>query len=132
MAGGRPSVVTDDVLRKLEESFLLGCTDEEACLSADIGTTALYEYQKKNPAFAERKLELKKNPVHKARKVMLDLMSSDDESVKMKAATDTLNRYDGKPKERMELTGENGGSIKTDNTFTVQFVGMDEVDKIEK
>lgn len=61
MAGGRPTVVTEEVLRKLEEAFSYGCTDLEACLHANIGKSTLYDYQEANPAFAERKQELKEN-----------------------------------------------------------------------
>lgn len=71
MKGGRPTVITEEVLRKLEEAFAMGCTDIEACLYADISKTALYEYQEKNPYFAERKAELKENPVLKARTTII-------------------------------------------------------------
>lgn len=59
--------MTDEALRKLEEAFALGCTDIEACLYANISKTALYDYQKEHPEFAERKEELKEHPVLKAR-----------------------------------------------------------------
>ena len=52
---GRPTVMTVQVLRKLENAFKIGCTDREAVIHADISSTALYEYCKKNPAFAEQK-----------------------------------------------------------------------------
>ena len=56
---GRPTVITEDVLRKLEIAFSLGATDKVACTIANIAPTTLYEYQIKNPDFAERKQELK-------------------------------------------------------------------------
>lgn len=64
---GRPTVMTEEVLRKLEYAFMRGLTDIEACLYADIGTTTLYDYCKENPEFAERKEALKKHPTAKAR-----------------------------------------------------------------
>jgi len=36
--------------------FLISGTDEEACLYAGIGMSTLYNYQKENPVFQERKL----------------------------------------------------------------------------
>jgi hypothetical protein len=69
--GGRPPSIDADVLRKLEEAFLLGCTDLEACLAAGISKTTLYKYQDENPDFAERKAELKENPVYIARQSVL-------------------------------------------------------------
>jgi len=65
--GGRPSVITESVLSKLEYAFSLGCSDTEACLYADIGASTLYAYQVEHPEFQERKAELKENPVLKAR-----------------------------------------------------------------
>lgn len=69
---GRPSVMTPEVLRLLEEAFEYDMTDEEACLHAGIGKSSLYEYQKENPKFTERKQELKNNPVRLARMVVID------------------------------------------------------------
>lgn len=64
---GRPTVMTEDVLQKLEYAFMRGLTDVEACLYADIGTTTLYNYCEENPAFRERKEELKQHPTAQAR-----------------------------------------------------------------
>lgn len=65
--GGRPSVMTVDKLQKLELAFSAGCTDREACLFAGIAMQTLYNYQAKNPDFAERKELLKESPKLKAR-----------------------------------------------------------------
>lgn len=64
---GRPSKMTPEVLNKLEQAFLLGCTDQEACLLADISPNTLNLYQRANPLFYERKLQLKESPTVKAR-----------------------------------------------------------------
>ncbi len=56
--GGRPTVVTKHVLRKLEEAFSWGCTDREAFFHANIASATFYAYQKDNPEFKERKEEL--------------------------------------------------------------------------
>lgn len=69
---GRPVVITPSTLRKLEEVFALGGTDEEACLFGGIGKTTLYEFQKKNPEFQERKEALKQSPILKARKAVIE------------------------------------------------------------
>lgn len=65
------------VLQKLEEAFMLGSTDEEACIYADISSSAFYEYQKKNPSFLERKKALKNLPTLRARKTVVDKLSKD-------------------------------------------------------
>lgn len=77
MAGGRPTVMTEEVLRKLEEAFLLGCSDREACLMADIAPVTLYEYQKLNPEYVERKESLKENPILIARTTVVNGLRSD-------------------------------------------------------
>ena len=55
----RPTVMTPEVIAKLEEAFAWGCSDIEACLWADIAPKTLYVYQEKNPEFAQRKAALK-------------------------------------------------------------------------
>ena len=77
--GGRPTVMTEAVIAKLEEAFLLGCTDLEACLLADISKDALYDYQNKNPEFTERKQRLKETPVLKARTSVVKELESNPE-----------------------------------------------------
>lgn len=59
---GRPTVMTPEIIAKLEYIFALGGTDKEACLYADIGLETLYNYQRNHPEFAERKALLKETP----------------------------------------------------------------------
>jgi len=75
--GGRPTVMTEETLQKLEEAFSWGCTDKEACGHADIAQATLYSYQESNPKFTERKEYLKDNPVRKARQSTLAGMEKD-------------------------------------------------------
>jgi len=64
----RPTVMTPEVIQKLEEAFAWGCSDREACLWADIAEKTLYLYQEKNPEFIHRKEALKETPILLARK----------------------------------------------------------------
>lgn len=64
---GRPTVMTTQVLRKLENAFKIGCTDREALIHADISSTAFYEYCKKNPDFQEQKEDWKETLLIAAR-----------------------------------------------------------------
>ena len=77
--GGRPTVMTDLTINKLEEAFLMGCSDLEACLFADISHQTLYNYQKENPDFVIRKEKLKENPILKARKSVINGLDNDPE-----------------------------------------------------
>lgn len=72
---GRPTVMTKEVLEKLREAFLLGCTDLEACLYANIHAATLYNYQKETPGFLEEKERLKEAPILLARKSVVNALS---------------------------------------------------------
>lgn len=63
----RPTVITDEVLSKLEFAFINSFTDEEACLYADIAPKTLYRYIEENEEFWQRKEILKKHPNIKAK-----------------------------------------------------------------
>ncbi len=64
---GRPTVMTKKAIQKLEDAFMRGMTDREACIYANIATSTLYNYCNENPDFSERKETLKQNPTLKAR-----------------------------------------------------------------
>ena len=74
---GRPTIMDEITLQKLEEAFSWGCTDREACLNADISERTLYNYQESNPEFVQRKEALKDNPIRLARKTVFDKMADD-------------------------------------------------------
>src|SRR6187399_3578722 len=100
---GRPTVMTDEVLRKLEEAFSMGCTDIEACLFADISKTTLYDYQKENPDFTERKEELKERPILLARTTVINSLEKD-----VNSAWRYLERKDKglNPKSEIDVTSK--------------------------
>lgn len=96
--------MTSEVLSKLEEAFMMGCSDREACLFAGIGTATLYNYQKENPDFVERKDELKENPILIARtSVMRGLKGDPDLALKF---LERKNKAEFSL--RSELTGAEG------------------------
>lgn len=64
---GRPTVMTQETLEKLRTAFLMGCSDREAALFANINPATLYIYQDKNPDYIEQKEHWKENPILKAR-----------------------------------------------------------------
>ena len=105
--GGRPTVMTTDVIRKLEDAFSWGCTDLEACCFANIGKTALYEYCDKNPEFAEWKETLKNNPVMKARRVVMGALDEAD----VATAHKVIDRKEG-TKVKQDITS-NGATLNT-------------------
>jgi len=78
---GRPTVMNDETLRKLEEAFLKGYTDEQACLYANIGLRTLYDYCKANEAFSHRKEILKQQPQMLAKDIICDELRAGNERV---------------------------------------------------
>ena len=89
--GGRPTVMTPEVVKKLEEAFALGCTDLEACFYAGITKPSLYDYQKLHPEFADRKETLKQRPVLLARSVIVDALIDGDRA----SAHKVIDRKEG-------------------------------------
>lgn len=81
--GGRPTVMTKEVLQKLEEAFELDCNDEQACFHAGISTSTLYSYQKKNPEFMERKTLLRTSLTIKAKIAIAKALDDGDVKVSM-------------------------------------------------
>lgn len=75
---GRPPKVTDEVLRKLEDAFLKGLSDREACFYADLAESTFYDYCKKHKDFSERKELLKENVKIRAKMNVADRISGGD------------------------------------------------------
>ncbi len=111
---GRPTVMTPEVLESLRQAFLMGCTDVEACLYANIGTTPLYEYQKENPEFKKQKEQWKENPTLQARKTVFENIGD-----KQNAQWYLERKAKKEFSPRQEVTGEEGKplSITFDPVF---------------
>lgn len=77
---GRPTVMTLEVLAKLEEAFSVGATDKEAIFIAGISKDAFYDYCKINPDFADRKEALKDMPKYAAKKNIVNKINLGDVS----------------------------------------------------
>jgi predicted DNA-binding protein YlxM (UPF0122 family) len=64
---GRPSEFTDEVVKKLEESFAIDATVEEACFYANISRQTYYNNVKEGTALFDRFKALRERPVLLAR-----------------------------------------------------------------
>lgn len=69
---GRPTVMTKQVLAKLEWAFRIDCNNEEACIYAGIDSATLYRYIQKNPDFAVQMTEWKQSLPIAARAVVAE------------------------------------------------------------
>lgn len=105
----RPTIMTDELVNKLEYAFALGCTDEEACFYADISKQTLYNYQDKFPEFVDRKEALKARPIFVARETLLKGLQRDPDLA--------LKMLERKKKDefslRSEITGKDGKDLPT-------------------
>lgn len=101
---GRPTKLTPETIDKLRTAFLMGCSDIEACLYADISKTALYNYQQKNPDFVDQKEQWKEQLTLKARTVIANALNRKDEN--------TAKWY-------LERKAKNEFSTKVENETTI-------------
>jgi len=103
----RPTIITKDVIDKLEYAFSLGCSDNEACLHAGIATATLYKYQERTPEFLLRKHLLKESPIFIARQTVLKGISRDPDL----ALKFLERRKKSEFSLRTELTGKDGKDL---------------------
>ena len=100
--------IDDNVLKILEDAFSKGASDVQACFLANISTQTLYNYQKENPTYVERKEALKDMIKFRAKQVVV----SEIEKGNVQQANWYLER---KAKDefstRAELTGKDGGNL---------------------
>ncbi len=104
---GRPTVMTSEVVSKLEEVFAIGGTDEEACFYADISKQTLYDYQKKYPDFIDRKEQLKQRPFLKARQTIVKALDNPHD-----AQWFLERKKKSEFAQRTELTGQDGDKLQ--------------------
>jgi hypothetical protein len=114
---GRPSVMTDEVIKKMETVFSLDGSDDDACFEAGVSTTAYYAWLEKHPEFKERKANLKRRLVLKAKSVVADALNNKDKQM----ATWLLERREKATYSlRQEITGANGGKIEIDKDMSAE------------
>lgn len=76
---GRPPIISQEVVRILEDAFCYDATVEEACLIAGISRQTYYEFLKKFPLFADRVAELREAPMLVIRKKIVATAEHDAE-----------------------------------------------------
>ena len=76
--GGRPTVLTDAVVGKLEIGFAKGLNKTECCKFAGISRDTLYAYIEKHPEFSDRIEVLQSHPSMKAKINIADRIEKGD------------------------------------------------------
>lgn len=75
----RPSEMTEEKVKKLEEAFALDCTIEEACFYADISKQTYYNWLEAEPELVDRFEALRQTPVLTARTTVVNAIKEDAE-----------------------------------------------------
>ncbi len=81
---GRPRVITQQVVGKLEQAFMYDCTVEEACVYAGIHKDTYYEFCKQYPEFSDRIAALRFYPVLVARRTVINAIVQGNARLAMK------------------------------------------------
>ena len=98
---GRKTVMTPEVVNKLEQGFTMGFTDEEACLYANISKQTLYDYCKRVEGYTDRKEELKNHPKLLAK---VNLYNALKDNKKIEDSKWYLERRDKEFKQKTDIT----------------------------
>ena len=77
--GGRPEI-SEAIVQKLEEAFMLGCTITEACLFADISRSTYYALCERRKGFSDRCEDLRSRPMLNARTNIVKAIKEGDVS----------------------------------------------------
>ncbi|HEM4070830.1 TPA: hypothetical protein U1W01_001207 [Streptococcus suis] len=111
--GGRPTKMTQGTIKKLEEAFLRGLSDEEACLYVNISKPTLYDYCKKNPQFSDRKELLKQRLKTRAKLNISNAIEGGDVAI----SKWYLERKDDEFKTKTKLEHDGTVSVAPHNPF---------------
>lgn len=105
---GRPPAIDETVLAKLEEGFVKGLSDREACLYAGIHPATLYRYCEEHPDFRERKELLKDQPKIQAKLNVSEALEARDKDM---SKWYLERRAKEEFSSRSEVTGKDGEAL---------------------
>lgn len=97
---GRPTVMTEKVIAKIEEELKNGATLKQACFLANIGYRTVYNYFDEFPEFKERCELLQQLPNYLARKNIVTKITDGD----LNESRYWLDRKDREFKPKQDLT----------------------------
>ena len=75
---GRPTVMTEPVVSKLEVAFCVGASVTEACLVAGISRESYYVFVRENPDYSDRFKQLQQKTILAAKKRIADAIEDGD------------------------------------------------------
>lgn len=113
----RPTVVTEDVIRRLEDAFKIGANDKEAYVFANISHETYYNHMESDETFRERMEAAKQFPLLAMKKVVVqEALRGDKQSamwwLERKAKAEFAPRTELTGSEGMPLGYINSGDLK--------------------
>ena len=100
----RPTRLTDEVLKKLEDAFKVGASISQACIYAGISQQDYFNWIKKYERFFERMEGFKNFPYVFSKEAIFKAIISKDPNVSAKYALEFLKRRDPDRKDKQENT----------------------------
>ena len=100
----RPTRLTDEVLKKLEDAFKVGASISQACIYAGISQQDYFNWIKKYERFFERMEGFKNFPYVFSKEAIFKAINSKDPNVSAKYALEFLKRRDPDRKYKTENT----------------------------
>ena len=108
---GRPTVMTVELVEKLEHAFMMGLNKTEACLYAGIDRNTLYSYIDRNPSFKDRIDTLRENVTMRAKMNIYDDVFDGEVSTSKWHLERTNKEYN--PKTQIDHTTSDGSMKPT-------------------
>ena len=96
---GRKSKKTPEVLKKLEEAFMVNCSEEEACAHAWITETTLNNWKNEDPKFIERIKACKKSYFYAIKNASFQRA----QNIKNRDSTDILFKIDKSYSDKQDI-----------------------------
>lgn len=112
---GRPTVMTEALVNKMEYGFMKGLNITECCHYADISRQTFYNYVENNPDFMDRIEELRSNPSTTAKLNVVEAIEKGD--------TDLSKWWlERKNKDEFSLKQEVSADVNSNVTINVELV----------
>ena len=114
---GRPQIMTETTIQKLEEGFLKGLNVMECCLWANISKSTYYNFVEERPEYLDRFEQLKSNTRMIAKMNLYDKIQGGDDYNSRWYLERTSDEFN--PKQKQELTGKDGNPIEVQSTVQI-------------
>jgi hypothetical protein len=130
---GRPRIIDDDTLKKLERAFSVGATDTEACEHAGISRPTLYSYIKDNPSYIEKVEDYRSRLPFKAKLELATAITNGDLN-SVKYYLDKLEKRNelAQKNEEYSIELEKLARLELDRLYNIRTYREDELDRVSE